>query len=779
MTELQETPSPATTLDTAASAALWRPFVDEPVLTPRMALGWDATDLADRERLTRYLSALVAARRAPVHLNVAFNAAYFGYDLTTGGYVGGPLRLEDFPGVRFGETTEALPVGAMVNIAAGEHPLYAEIAYKEGAHPELSPDGTVPAWLSGAPAGAVGPGVTDAGAGEVVLRERLVADVDAFGQDFSLTRPRLDRLRRRGRWLDADGHLLLDARYHSRSEADLDDTTLYARYLLTRARTQLLSMAAPMPLSTVLSDQAGEEQLAAALSGVLGTIADALASLPELRLWRGYAMTRASLAARLADPGPLGGDDLGSLAAGLARSAVPSARGRWAPDRAVTYTAIGPRLRTMHDSAAQLVGAGYATAVCHANVVISDYARRETDDTTGLLHGQVHLRLDDPWQGGGVWRGEHPTSRYTHVDPVEALGLGWQSTVDDLEPELALRPSPDETDTAPEPEEADEFDALVVSDSQLSWTHALRLTHLLEQRLALPDHVATQMRDSGLTGVSLRLLLSHDGYDLDPDEATQTVQTRLSGRPQLTGVDWPLEFFPGIVLTSTWGRGASVIRATTTLLDTAVTLDDIQIEHRYDPRILTRDAAPGQPARGATARRPAPATLTLPQRVLRAVRRLGLLDPDGRAVLLRTHLPRAVYGTADSASVAELDSAVAELIAAGALRTGTVTIDVHGRPCVTDLDGAPTAQTLVYEPRPLTGPPRAAASPHAAGALEQKYLRTHHVAGHLRWIKDRGQTATDKAKQAYRRDRERFGLGGAAELPEGYTYISPFNRNVS
>ena len=91
--------------------------------------------------------------------------------------------------------------------------MFAEVVYREGAHPALEPDGGVPGWLSGAPAGATGPGSADAPPGGAVLRERLVVDVDAFGQDLSATRARLDRLRQRGRWLDADGHLLLDARY--------------------------------------------------------------------------------------------------------------------------------------------------------------------------------------------------------------------------------------------------------------------------------------------------------------------------------------------------------------------------------------------------------------------------------------------------------------------------------------------------------------------------------------------------------------------------------------
>lgn len=753
-----------------APLAPWRPYAEDPLLTPAMALGWEATAPEDRRRLSRYLSALVAARRTPVHVSVAFNAAYFGYDLIAGGYVGGPLDLFAFPQVRFGETTDALPVGAMVNISAGAEPLFAEVVYKEGAHPALSSDGSLPAWLSGAPTGANGPGETaDAAPGGPVLTERLVVDVDAFGQGLSTTHARLDRLRRRGRWLDADGHLLLEARYASRRDADLDETAFYAQYLLARGREQLLSAAAPLPLSTVLSDEASEDQLMAALTGMLHTITTAFTELPEVRVWRGYAFTRASLAARLRDTGPLGGDDLGSLAAQLRMSAVPRGRGHETPARAVTYTAVGPRLRDIRDAAPQLVGVGYALAVCHANAVLSDFARREADETTGLLPGGVHLRLDDPWQGGGVWRAEHPDSAYAHVEVTEPLGLGWLSAP--VVPDPGADPgSPPEPEPAPDDEDTQQ---LTVTDSQVSWTQPLRLTHLLDGRLPLPDMITPQMRDAGLPGVRLRLMLTHDGYELDPAEAAQAVAANLFDRPQLTGIQWPLEFFAGIQLVCTWPRGAGVVRATTILLDCPVTIDGLDIEHRYDPRILTRDAAPGQARRGATGA----GTLTFAQRILRAVRRLGRLDPEGRAVLARTHLLAAVYGTPD-ASAAELDPVIDQLIDSGELRAHVGSVDASEQPHFPARPGDSKVELVIYEPRPVVGPPRVA-TPRRGGAprLDVRFVRAHAVAGHLRWLGDVGKTASEEQRQAYREDRARFRLLGPAELPDGYTYVRPFSRN--
>ena len=72
----------------------------------------------------------------------------------------------------------------------------------------------------------------------------------------------------RGQGLDADGHVLLDARYASRADSDLDEAALYARYLLTRGRDQSLSASAPLSLGTLLTDDACDEQYEEALLGL-------------------------------------------------------------------------------------------------------------------------------------------------------------------------------------------------------------------------------------------------------------------------------------------------------------------------------------------------------------------------------------------------------------------------------------------------------------------------------------------------------------------------------
>jgi hypothetical protein len=743
-----------------AREAVWRPYEDQPLFVPQILLGFDALEPDDADRLTRYLTALVA-RRGVVHTAVAFNAIYFGYDLTFGGYVGGPLDFDWFEQVTFGETTAALPVGAMVNVTTGAEPLFAEVVYKEGMHSALNDNGDVPAWLSGAPAGARGPDTPPEPQAAPVLTERLVVDFDAFGPALVATPAKLDRLRRRGKWLDADGHLLLEARYASAEDAEAADTEFYAEYLLTRGREPLL--AGPLPL--LLTDDAGEDQLASAVRAALDTVAAALASIGTLRIWRGYAFPRAALGARLANSGALGGDDLRALATAISRPG-PATRRRFATTAAsVRYTAVGPLLRTVSGAAPQLVGLGYPVAVCHANTVIGDNARREADDD-GAQPSGAHLRLDDDWQGGGVWRASDPPGPYARIDPLIPLHLGWAES--QQPPEVQPPPQPAaEPELAPPDDIDSSADLLSVTDSHMSWTVTLRLAHTLTGVAALPARVVEELEAAGLVRAKLRLRLTHDGYELDPQEADHAVTVTRSGpRARLTGIEWPLEFFPGIVLTFTWQRGAIVLRAHSTLLEAPETIDGTEYEHRYDPAVLTRDTAPGCARRGDSDHGP----LTLRERVLRAVRRAGHLDPDGVAVLCRDLLADLVYGhDAGAAGAAALEPVVDTMLADGTLTVGRASVGVSG------LEWPPTGHgeqvaVLMWQPRPVVGIPR---QPAGQRPDLSRYVREYSVAPFLRRL-PRGAQASPGKRAEYKRLLARYGRAG--DLPVGYTLVDGHTR---
>lgn len=97
-------------LESAQPGCPWRPYTDDPLLTPAMTLGPEHVPASQMLALRRYLGGLVAARNTPVHVNVAFNACYFGYDLTTG-YAGAAVDPASFPTVALGQAIDALPVG--------------------------------------------------------------------------------------------------------------------------------------------------------------------------------------------------------------------------------------------------------------------------------------------------------------------------------------------------------------------------------------------------------------------------------------------------------------------------------------------------------------------------------------------------------------------------------------------------------------------------------------------------------------------------------------------
>jgi hypothetical protein len=102
-----------TVTTTGTGTGQWRPFTGDPLLTADILAGWATMASRERDRLTAYLSAL-ADKRSIVHVNVACNAICFGYDLTEGGYVGGPIDPDRFPHPVLGAQADALPVGAMV-----------------------------------------------------------------------------------------------------------------------------------------------------------------------------------------------------------------------------------------------------------------------------------------------------------------------------------------------------------------------------------------------------------------------------------------------------------------------------------------------------------------------------------------------------------------------------------------------------------------------------------------------------------------------------------------
>lgn len=743
------------------------PYGDRALLTSAMTRGYGAVSEQERERLRRYLEAVVAARSAPVHAAVAFNAVYFGYGLRGEGYGGSPLCLDDFPVITFGERAPVLPVGAMVCVTTGSDPLYAEIVYREGAHPEVSAHGDVPAWVSGSPAGAEGPDEPDNGTAPR-RRELLVPDLHAFGPALSLSPAQLQRLRARRRWINEDGHVVVDVCYPSPEAARRDDLTAYAEHLLTTAREQLLSPYVPVSLAE-LAGGTHDDKLRVGLLGLLDTVRGVLDSSDALRTWGHYAMTRSSLADCWRDTGPLGGDDLRSLVAAVEHAAVPAKRRYGLASPVTVYTAVGPRLRGFPRAKELLTGAGYATAVCRANTALADVVRRDSDQ--GLFGNGARITLDDAFESGGVWRSRHPGDEEAPADPLVPAGRGWASaSPEPSEPEPGEEgldpvdlPLPDDASLGPAELVRNDADGIV-------WRASLRLVHLIGRWLPLHPDVARVLRRSHGRRPTTRLELGHAGQELDESEAVQRVTAELGddgGR--LTGVAWPDAFFPGLMLELHWPRGGRAIHVATTPLGEPVRVGDRVIGHCYDPRVLTREDAPGSDRFGDSAVGLGPRQL-----VMRTVRRCGLLTPDGHALLDRSILPREAYGRRPARSQTDvLAAAVAELLAERVLEPAVGSRDTGGQPHFPARVGQPAIPLIGYRPvrrrviRPWGG---ADTEPGGVGLLVAQ-----SVSGHLRRLRP-GCSPSDVQRAAFREHCRRLGKADGWELPYGYTFVTEHTR---
>ncbi|MGK9462454.1 hypothetical protein ACSLFT_20780 [Streptomyces sp. G6] len=761
-----------------AGAGIWQPYEDDPVLTPAMTEGHQATPADEIGRLRRYLEAVVDDRRGgPVHTAVAFNAAYFGYEPGGEGYGNGAFDIDTFPTLTLGDETPALPVGALVQIETGSDPLYAEIVYKEGRHLRVSHDADVPAWVSGAPADAEGPGMRQ-GTSSPVRRELLVPDLTVFGPALQLPEAKLKRFRARQKWLDKDGHVVVDARYTSVSEAELDDTVAFVHHLLTRQRESLLSPLVPVSI-VQLAGGSEEEWLREALTGLLDTVRYALRTSEALRSWGHYALARTRIASGLRHDGALGEADLYALTGSMERAATPASRRRHGLQGPRTaYTAIGPWLRDLAGAEPLLTGVEYAVSVCRTNLAVADFVRGDTDN--GLRVGSgVRITLDDDFENGGIWRSRHPgADEADGSDPLIPAGRGWRDTLSPSE-----TPATEIPDCAADAEEAPEAplanqaltgetiglqNYLRITDSELCWQTPLRLAHLMEDYLPLTPMVCDTLRLLGTEALPVRLELGHPGGTLDFSDEVQEVTLDLTGETGvLRGIQWPIDFFPGLRIYVQWPRGGTVFRLSTAELEDPVDVDGQLISHHYDPQVLTRDGAPGGSRDGDSSD-----GLDTRRLVLRAVRRLGRLTPDGHALLDRAALPRGVYAMTPAAQqITALERAVGELLDERHLYAATGSRGADGQPHHPAREGEAPIPLIGYAPDTMVLP-RPGAGGH--GPVQATGVE-HFVHGFLRRL-PAGWTPTDAQRAAYREHCRRVGKADGWELPHGYTFVTAHSR---
>ena len=561
-------------------------------------------DLGSHPETVAFLRELARVRRLPLSVPLAFNALVFGFDLDRGKYVSDLIETGALPVVAADEVIAPLPVGAIAQLATGGEPVLCEVVFRHGEHPDLESDGTCPPWLSGAPAAAARPGLLD-GSGRtaegVVLTERLVVDAGALGSGQP------NRLRRLfGKALNNDGHLVVRSAYTDDEQADLDDVRLYVSHLL-RQRTAEVREA--LRLSGPVAD---DRELADTLHRVFDALSALLDATGLLR-WREMYLHPETYEQWFAgDEDTRGVDpaDVDRFSRTLASACLPVEGRRFGNASAQpAYMAIGPALRqSIRDPenpdlpTDALRGPRYAkTLVCAQLYLVESLTQGQASMIT-LRGNEVHVRLDDAWQGAGVWRAELARSVPSELrDQVDLpLALGWLGAVEPAEVESNESTSEKTADRgaipSPRTAEVDAEELLEQSDSvtardrwvddtTLAWQFYLGPRHSRGGILPLTPKVAEAMHDVLPQESDLHLDISHPGTELDAMQRRQRV--RFDGRG-LHGVQWPESMFLGIRLTASWSADSFQIKVTSTALELPVDVEGIPIDYEFDAAVLLR-----------------------------------------------------------------------------------------------------------------------------------------------------------------------------------------------
>jgi hypothetical protein len=688
---------------------------------PELTLGAGALSGDRRSKLQDFLVAVIRQRDCPLHLANLWNAIYFNFDLGYGGFRADHLEQKRIPTREAEARAWSLPVGGFVRVhtAMGCGDLLAEVIYKEGAHPDVDDeDGWVDPALSGAPAT-----VTEEVAGQPVsiVRERFVLDLTAFGPEGNtMTAKQYDRLCQRARWLDSHGHLLMEAMYGA-EESELEDLDYYADYLMREHREGLLAFC--------FTEELSDDELREALLRSFDAVRDLALGARELRSWRSkYFFLESTYRNRLADSDAvLGGGDLQAVARGLMRVPTGSTR---------CYSAIRPRILEVLErdgltleEEANVRGSAYVAAVCHANSFVADTLADV--QPTGVRADAVHLRLDDDWQGGGVWRAEQVTDpeRYSlnAVPPTIPLGLGYAES----------RPTEADVDT---PESAEP----PIASSQRGFRVALTLRDRALGRLRLSPEAAAELADRTVD-IAVRHGDVRERYAVERVDAC------------LYGLHFPLAFHPGLVLHCNVESGGSVVRIRSDPVTPPLVASD-GMSFDYDTDVAVYEREIGLKPLSASQRRDAP---TLAELINGALRQRGRTRDDGGRALTLGEIATVILGpnwqAGETRPIAEAAAAT------GLARDGA---EYVWYPRVTRRTRSTDRSLLA-----------AYGESKASGSIART-VRRHWVPMHLRRFTEHSHRAPSSAKRAsYGEARRGFGMYGVLPevLPDGYTWVKPYS----
>ena len=258
---------------------------------------------------------------------------------------------------------------------------------------------------------------------------------------------------------------------------------------------------------------------------------------------------------------------------------------------------------------------------------------------------------------------------------------------------------------------------------------------------AAPDECVEQLADRA----EVTVVVEHRDRGAAPARLTFPSALRQDVEWQFTGIEWPADLRPGVLVTVSWQAAREHVLVRTTPLDKPVRVDGVDYFHSYDPKVATRDFTPDSSNRA---------------KVLHAVRRHGRIFDDGSAALPEAGAGKLCGLGRGARNAFLLRNAVDQLIREGYLTRVPGSVDPAGYPSYPAVDGQKPADMLFYaplvEPVPDPGdadrqehwvdgfvrrlPPGAQASERQRTLLEQQdtdtplvpgytYVRKHHRGG--------------------------------------------------
>jgi hypothetical protein len=520
--------------------------------------GADAIPHEDRASYATFLREVVRQRGFPLHTASLWNALYFGWDLDRSGYLGRGMQTTLAVGV-------PVPVGAFVQVPVGTKGLLlAEVTYKEGRDERISGLGIAAPAASGARLGLL------RNREEAAVREALVLDFKAFGEGFNEAEE-IVRAQRRG-LLNVDSHRVVEVRYPG-SNAGADDLRLFALYVHAQYGDTLFNDLLRDGGAGVTEDERWE-----LLVDAIAAVDEIATSTPGLRTFGFYHLDRDAYQTDRRQ----GGDAIFGAAAieTVARGAMrpPPARvvrgmAFTAHDESPSYRSTGALLREHleaggglnPDEQALLTGPSYARLVLEANLAIADQLGAD-----GLIADEhLHVRLDDDWQGGGIWR----AVRYEGVPPLEArfgplvpLGLGYAETSgEEGLAGITLAGVP------PEPAER----------TDRAWRVPLRLIDLHYRDLPLDAEAVARLKPDA-TEVIVEI---SDGEN-PPRRKPRPLDRQ---RRVIHGMLWPVTFTPGTIVSYSVGLGGVLVSVRATPLPVPEERDGRTLRYEYNERVYLRD----------------------------------------------------------------------------------------------------------------------------------------------------------------------------------------------